>query len=342
VKKHAKLLIAYVLTLVGLALIVWLTPRVQRFDIHDRTAFRMVGSLGILQTVVALYGGYLAVLALPPEKQSKVHDWFIAVLGLGLFALTFAVGILSDHSQFEVTAKLNLANGTLEKIASNKGGYTDEDRSYIRRVLAFTASPQKLSVAAPTAPAPTAPSPTLMNGPSPTSAAPATKPPDRYIGDVREEAVRQTLGDEMTTISEKLNDLDSTARAKREGIATVVAKARSAGNVSPMDSKTIHDLTTIDDNESHKYSTELLPQIQAVRDHVHRVYATSKTGADDQQFEAANKAASSPSYIPQNVQELFDYNGGKMNPMKGYLSALSASMTADIIRRRGLPAASTP
>jgi hypothetical protein len=334
VKKHAKLLIAYFLTLLGLALVVWLTPRVQRFDIHDRTAFRMVGLLGILQTVVALYGGYLAVLALPPEKQSKVHDWFIGVLGFGLFALTFAVGVLSDHSQFELTAKLNLANGTLGKIALNKGGLTDEDRSYISRVLTFTTSPQKSS-----APAPTAPPPTLMNAPSATAATPATKPLDRSI---EEEAVRATLGGEINVLSNKLDDLDSTARVKREGIATVVAKAMRAGNVSPMDSKSIQDLTAIDDNETHKYLTELLPQIQALREHVHRVYATSKTGADDQQFEAANKVASSPGHIPQNQQELFEYKGGKMGSMEIYLSSLNMSMTAALVQLHGLTAASTP
>jgi hypothetical protein len=326
VKKHPKLLITYFLTLIGLAVIVWLTPTGQRLDIHDRTTFRMVGLLGIFQTSVALYGGYLAVLALPPEEKSKVHGWVIAILGLWLFALTFVVGVLSDHSQFELTGKLNLANEALRKIALNKGGLTDEDRKYISGVLTVTSSSRRIPVPAPTAPTPTAPPP------STTAAPPVTKPPDRSVERVGEEAVRQTLSDEIGVLSNKLNDLDSTARGKREGIGIVVSKAMRAGNVPLMDSKTIQDLTAIDDNETHQYLTELLPLIKALREHIHRVYATSKTGADEQQFEAANKVASSPSHIPQNPQELFESRGGKMNPMKAYLSSLQASMTAALLQ----------
>jgi hypothetical protein len=104
VKKLHFALILVAFVMVGL--VVWLAPSYKPLDIHDVATFRFVLMLGAGQTFVAIYGGWLAVLALE-SKDRPPHEIFFVFLGLILFGLTFYVGILNDKSQYDIQSKLD-------------------------------------------------------------------------------------------------------------------------------------------------------------------------------------------------------------------------------------------
>lgn len=81
--------------------------------IHDPLTFFITLTLGILQMVVAVYGGILAVAALPPEKKRPPHVAAFVLLGIGLFLVTFYVGFINDRSQFKATNDNNEIKGDL-------------------------------------------------------------------------------------------------------------------------------------------------------------------------------------------------------------------------------------
>jgi hypothetical protein len=321
VRKHVNVGIVNALVFTAVLLAVCLAPHLKSLNIHDQTTFRLVGMLGILQTALALYGGYLAVIALPSDRQSRMHPWFFVIAGLGLFSLTFAAGVLSDHSQFDLSTKLDTANDALRNVGSLRGGLTNADRSYIHDVLGVTTSAKKSSAAAPAPPGvmpPTTPLPEPLRTQSPTSAPSANRQYDQQQAD---ESVRETLRWGINDLSDKLRDVDSDAQMKRETVA------RALGVPGHFDTNTIPQLKAIDDNEIQNYLAVLFPQIQALRERAHGYFPASKTATGEQQFETANRLAGFPSHIPQSPFDLWNFRGGKFDPMRNYLFSLYTSMS---------------
>jgi len=81
--------------------------------IHDWSIFIIVLAIGIGQTILAVYGGYLSALTLDPAPQRK-HYQKLKSIGLFIIALTLILGYLNDKSQFSsqteaVEARTNLA-----------------------------------------------------------------------------------------------------------------------------------------------------------------------------------------------------------------------------------------
>jgi hypothetical protein len=106
--------------------------------IHDWWTFAAFISLGLTQAVVAVFGGELAVKALPIEvsylKRKRYKSWFKR-LGAALFLLTCFVGFLNDRTQFQavedvkvVQSKLDVANNSL----SGANGRIDTLTGFLR------------------------------------------------------------------------------------------------------------------------------------------------------------------------------------------------------------------
>jgi hypothetical protein len=145
VKKLIYIAMALVMVLVLLS--VWLAPHWHHLGIRDVTTFRVVLLVGVFQTVLAIYGGYLAVLALPPGMRTIPHQFSFIVLGIILFSLTFYVGLLNDRAQHEISTKLDTANAGLVNVYSllptlqqRQLNGVESLRSYIGGVLRSSSS----------------------------------------------------------------------------------------------------------------------------------------------------------------------------------------------------------
>jgi hypothetical protein len=122
--RRVKKLLYFLVALV-IAFLVLYSPHWHFLNIHDVTAFRVVLSLGAFQTIVAIYGGWLAVLALP-EKDQAGREFRFAVLGVALFGLTFWLGILNDRTQYELQSSLNNSTTVLTNISAALGKPCDQ------------------------------------------------------------------------------------------------------------------------------------------------------------------------------------------------------------------------
>jgi hypothetical protein len=304
--------------LVALALVVWFAPYSKRLDIHDIPTFRFVLLLGLFQTVVAVYGGYLAVLALQAEHRPP-HLYFFATLGLALFGLSFCVGVLNDKSQYEIQSKLNTSNAGLVRVYEalptlkpcDLSG-VDAIRKYIDKVLRSTnspAEPQKPVSFPPVTPGP------VISKPDPD---PAPAPMDQIRW-------------KITMLADSLRLLDATANTKRARIGKVMEQDAYARNVSPngpMTKEFVDQIVATDDEEIAAYVKDWLPQILAFRISAKQYRTVGQLADDEKNFQAANTSAMSPNRVPRTGYELWNVmdNQNKQGGMTGYLVTIAQQM----------------
>jgi hypothetical protein len=128
----------YLLVFLAIAFIVWRSPHWHSLNIHDVTAFRAVLLLGVFQTIVAIYGGCLAVLTLKPEERGW-HSFLFVALGVILFGLTFWVGLLNDKTQYELQSSLNNSTAGLTNVSAALPNLKTCDLSGIDKIQTYIA-----------------------------------------------------------------------------------------------------------------------------------------------------------------------------------------------------------
>jgi hypothetical protein len=297
--------------------------------IHYPATFTIVVILGVIQALVASWGGILAVLALPDgraKQYTKLQTFGFVVLALALFALTFAIGKLNDTNQFEADQKavdaqnqqktiqdeldksLKLqgeSNGVLQQLGQSK---TPSQLEAISRQAAQILERQAIPVLP-------APSPGPQNVAPPTPS--AFQPPDRNSP--------SALQRELTSLIQSLRDTDNQTNQRGSTIVHMPSSPFQNPNVPSQAQIEIADLIN---GRAESYKNGYHPRIVDIRNRVLPLLHLSAQDLtkNEAEFNGADAIASAITPKPVTYQKLPPGPGYAFSYIVGYLGNLSGEL----------------
>jgi hypothetical protein len=283
------------------------------WQISDWWTFGTFISLGLVQAIVSVFGGNLAVRSLPHGvgiREKRKSKRYFRLLGSLLFILTCVIGYLNDRSQFQLNGKLDRTNTALNTITTgfttlgnrlsaqielanpvtSKSNTATDVNEYVAKVLDL-AKTQLKSASQANAPLPILPHPSVVQAPPPlgnqfptpsvTQSAPFQANPIAELG-----GRIDSLVGSLRTSETELNHAGMLFKSQLMLLPSNFPRPFSEAQM-------VASMTASIKKRDDAYEKQYLPQIEDIRTKAHVLYAMSpiQISDDDAKFSAANSEA---------------------------------------------------